>query len=290
MITFAPTTTWLRVCTKAAKALAYLVAAGILLFAVFGNAKAQTNTWFDGHVWDNPSREYRWYPPDAPVPAPEGQAPTEKAEKPAKPLMSKKLTEFKKFDEIQKYFTALREQAVLKPTPDNIKEYYKFQMQVLDQSSTFADASRRVLWANSELDYSTRRPVNNFAVAQFNQNRTKSIQTTNANLAKTHGLLFFYRSDCPYCHSMVSTIKAFTQRTGMDVLPIATDNKPMKGLPNAVPNNGMAEALDVQTVPALFLVERKSKAVTSLGAGVMALSELLERIHITTTSQPGEEF
>ena len=46
----------------------------------------------------------------------------------------------------------------------------------------------------------------------------------------------------------------------------------------------------IQTVPALFLVDRKTQQMIPLGVGVMAADDLSERIRVLTTTTPGQEF
>jgi conjugal transfer pilus assembly protein TraF len=249
---------------------------------------ALTN-WFDASIWDNPDRDFRWYPPDPMPLTATPPAPNKPVPAPA-PLKNRKISEFKKFDEIQKHMAALREVAVLTPTTENVKEYYKFQMQLLDQSSTFADVSRRVIWQNPEIDYSNRNPYNNTAALTYVQEHIKTVRKTSTDLAKTHGLFFFFRSDCPYCHTMAPTIAAFARRSGMQIVAVSTNGGSIRGLSNVVPDNGLSTQLEVTTVPALFLVEKKTKAITPLGTGVLAMEDITERIHVLTNTEPGKEF
>ena len=252
-----------------------------------GSASSEPNDWWGDSIWNNPSRDYKWYPPDPVAPAPVVPEKKPVAKELTKP---KKLADFTSTQAIKKHLEQLREVAILKPTESNVREYFTFQIQVLDQSSTFQDVARRVIWTNPEIDYSTRRPVNSAATLEFNQSRITKVRQSSANLAKTHGLLFFFRSDCPYCHQMTSVIQSFAQESKMEILPISLDGRAIPGLKDVQVNRGLAQQLQVTTVPAVFLVERKTKAIQAIGFGVMALSDLVDRIHVITQTKPGEEY
>ena len=101
-------------------------------------------------------------------------------------------------------------------------------------------------------------------------------------LGKDHVLFFFYRSDCPYCHAFAPTLEAFQVRHGIQVVAISVDGGPITGFPNARPDNGIATALKVSQVPAVFLAQPFTGTITPIGFGVLSESQMLERIAIVT--------
>jgi len=52
----------------------------------------------------------------------------------------------------------------------------------------------------------------------------------------------------------------------------------MPGFPKARPDNGIATALKVTQVPAVFLAQPFTGKITPIGFGVLSESQLLERI------------
>lgn len=57
----------------------------------------------------------------------------------------------------------------------------------------------------------------------------------------------------------------------------------MPAFPRARPDNGIATALRVAQVPAVFLAHPASGKITQIGSGVLSESQLLERISIVTS-------
>ena len=157
---------------------------------------------------------------------------------------------------------------------------------MIDKASVFADVAQRVIWANPEFDYTvTGRPVNAKALEVFDRAQINAREGTAMALAKDHALFFFFRSDCPYCHQFGPYLKEFEAKFGLAVVPISVDGGPLlPAYPNPKIDNGIARALDVREVPALFLVEPRGGKIVPIGYGVLSESELLERLQVV--SQP----
>ena len=62
-----------------------------------------------------------------------------------------------------------------------------------------------------------KRQVNAKALEVFDQAELVDRSRAIADLGKDHVLLFFYRSDCPYCHAFAPTLAAFQARHGIPV-------------------------------------------------------------------------
>jgi conjugal transfer pilus assembly protein TraF len=159
-------------------------------------------SWWEESVWANPDRDYKWYPPEpvaTPKQDPAKPSVTKPKDEPKRPLVALPMSAFKSTKEVQAHLNELKDVAVMQPTEKNVKEYYTFQLAVLNQGSTFADVARRVIWTNPEIDYSQKRPYNNAAAMTYASNQLNKERGSAADLAQTHGLFFFFRSDCAKC-------------------------------------------------------------------------------------------
>jgi conjugal transfer pilus assembly protein TraF len=116
------------------------------------------------------------------------------------------------------------------------------------------------------------------AIGAFDERqRERQAQVIRA-LAATHGLLFIFRSDCPYCHRLAPILKRFEPEFGMLVFPVSLDGRGLPEYPNPQPDNGIATRLNASTVPALYLTAPFKRQIRPVGFGVMALTDLVERI------------
>ena len=266
-----------------------LAAVGCLLafsaHAAPSDMSTETKSWWDETPWVNPDRGFNWYPD------PREERREQKPKPEEKP---KTIYEMTTLEEIQKELARLKGEAVVNPTEKNVLAFLKAQNFVMDKASMFADVSRRVVWANPEVNYSARSSVVSYARDRDKTRTDKKREDNLKNLSETHGILFFARSDCDYCHDEAPILKAFSMKTGIPILTISMDSRPIPMFPDAKPDNGISIIASggngIQTVPALYLIDRKSQQVTPLGTGVVAGEELAERIRVMTMTKPGEEF
>jgi conjugal transfer pilus assembly protein TraF len=181
--------------------------------------------------------------------------------------------------------------AVMSPTDSNIKNYLALWQMTQDKGAVFADSWRRVVWQNPELDYSLKRPTNNTAIKTYDDQRGKNEDDHLRALAKEHGLIFFYRSDCPYCHAMAPTIKMLGEKYGIDVLAVSVDDAPLlPEFPAFSDGRARAQAWGVERVPALFIGSKATGDHAAIGFGQMAFTDIVDRIFVLTNSKPGENF
>ena len=236
--------------------------------------------WSDGwrgwHFYEDP-------PSEEPAPAvrPGPATPPRRSIPPRPP-------ELVEFERLQKTLEDLRNIAIMQPTETNVRRYMELEMQVVNRASYFADVAQRVAWATPELDPTLQgRPVNAQALEVFDQQQRSDRSTSVESLGRDHVLFFFYRSDCPYCHAFAPTLQAFEARHSIQVVAVSVDGGPMPGFPKARPDNGIATALKVTQVPAVFLAQPFTGKITPIGFGVLSESQLLERI-ATVASPTGE--
>ena len=191
----------------------------------------------------------------------------------------KKPKDLSDFEALQQRLEDLKRVAVMNPSDANLLAYMRLQRMVMDKSQVFADRWQRLVWNSPDLDYGmTGRPTNAMAINVFDdQQRDRDAQTVR-NLAATHGLIFVFRSDCPFCHRFAPILKRFEQDFGMTVLAVSLDGGTLPDYPDARRDNGMAARLNAAAVPALYLTAPARREIRPVGFGLMSMSDLLERV------------
>lgn len=192
--------------------------------------------------------------------------------------------------QIQETIARAEAKAVLYPTRENVTEYLRLNQWQLDQSSLFSDVWRRVVWQNPVLDYSLRRPVTNLAVHAYQDQRKSDRAAAVAQIAATHGLFFFFKGACPYCHTFAPVLKQFSDAYGIEILPVSLDGGVLPDFPHPRTDSRVASELGVSSVPSLFLVDPKQRNVIPVGSGVMSTDELANRIYVLTQTEPGKDY
>jgi conjugal transfer pilus assembly protein TraF len=222
-----------------------------------------------GTYWLRNREGWFWYrnPPDPPHPPK------------ASPAPQRQPRELVAFEAMQKRLDELKRIAVMNPTDANLLAYMRYQRRVMNQSEVFAQRWQRLVWTVPELDYGlTGRPTNAMAVGAFDEAQRDRQAQGVRRLAATHGLLFIFRSDCPYCHRLAPILKRFEQEFGMTVFPVSLDGKGLPEYPNPQLDNGIATRLNASVVPALYLTAPSRREIRPVGFGVMAMTDLIERI------------
>jgi conjugal transfer pilus assembly protein TraF len=220
--------------------------------------------------WQQHREGWFWY---RDPPLPKARPTPKKLNTPAKPR------ELGDFEAMQQRLETLKRVAVMNPTDDNLMAYMRFQRLVMDRSQVFADRWQRLVWREPSLDYaSDGRPTNTLAIAAFDQRQSEQDRAAVRQLATTHGLVFVFRSDCPFCHRFAPILKRFAQQHGLAVLAVSLDGGTLPEYPDARPDNGIAARLNARAVPALYLTQPSRREFRPVGFGMMSDTDLLERI------------
>lgn len=191
------------------------------------------------------------------------------------------------FEAMQQRLENLKRVAVMNPTDANLLAYMRYQRLVMDKSQVFADRWQRLVWREPELDYGlTGRPTNAMAINVFDDQQRDRNADTVRNLAATHGLIFVFRSDCPFCHRFAPILKRFEQDVGMTVLAVSLDGGILPEYPEARVDNGIAARLNATAVPALYLTAPAKREIQPVGFGFMSASDLMERIAALGRGKP----
>lgn len=247
---------------------------------------AQENpSWWNGSPWIDPNRGFNWYPPD--------EAP-KKVKKKQPEVRQKTIREMETMEELQKELARLKDVAIMKPTQDNVRAYLEAQTYVMDKGSFFADVARRVAWQTPSVDYNNRSPTASYALLEKNDMRKQEQYQAIANLGKDYGLLFFFKSDCTYCHAQAPILKLLESSYGLPVMAISLDGGSLPQFPNAKRDNGISTIVSagqgIDVTPTMYLINRETKQSTLIGSGALAMEDLVERIRVLTSTKPGQEF
>jgi hypothetical protein len=94
-----------------------------------------------------------------------------------------------------------------RPHPENVALYLYLQRVALDKSSRFAAATQRAVQRDPFLDEITQRPTATFAANLVNRQTGDHRDQILQRIAQSAGVLFFFRSDCPYCEAQAPLLR-----------------------------------------------------------------------------------
>ncbi len=229
-------------------------------------------------IWQCDQPKVNWYC-DEPAPA--------QATQPKKRI---ELDQIRTAEQLREELKRREDIAVMTPTEPHLKDYLELWQFAQQKGAVFADQWRRVVWQTPALDYSLKRPANNAAIKLYDEQRRQQEGQQLQALAQDHGLIFFFSSDCPYCHAMAPTLKTLANQYGIDVLGVSVDGGALPEFPHPREGQRQARAWGVERVPALFIGSKRTGEIAPVGFGMMALTEIVNRMVVLTGTQPAEHF
>jgi len=172
-----------------------------------------------------------------------------------------------------------RDRAIDDPSSENVAAYYYLQRVMMDKAHRFTDVARQVVMSDPLLDENQRRPIATFAANETNRLAGVASEQALSTVARQAGILFFFRSDCPYCHIQAPLLAVLEKRFGFKVYAVSLDGKPMPGdlYLDFHTDRGQANLLGVVSTPAMFLMKPPDELLP-LSQGALSLDDLTGRI------------
>ncbi len=168
--------------------------------------------------------------------------------------------------------------AWVNPTPQNLQAYQEMQKDMIDRSQLFSLNWMRTVFTNPQLDHTLLSPVNHQGRHLQIDQEKQQIQKTIQALSQTHGLFFFFASDCPYCHQFAPIVKRFSELYGWDVIAISLDGGTLPDFPKAEKDNSLFQTWGLKSLPCLFAVQPETRQAFPLATGLISLDEIQTRI------------
>jgi conjugal transfer pilus assembly protein TraF len=187
--------------------------------------------------------------------------------------------------------------ATINPTEANVMRYLELHAEARRKASVLADVGSAVALRMPWIDGTTSgsRPVQPTAQRAFDAIKLQDRDQLLRELTQTHGLYFFFRSNCAYCHVQGPMLRQFQEKYGFTVFAVSLDGGQLPEYPNAVRDNGLAQrvadAMGVPSqhfvVPAIVLAKPSTKEVIPVGFGAMTMDEMADRVAMVVRVRDG---
>ncbi len=211
-----------------------------------------------------------------------------KSEQPMNAKNTSQVTSEQALDELntlQKELEGAKALAVMYPTTHHIEQYIRLHNTVLEKASLFSSQWQQVIWQTPELDFSIDKPTDNSARHLYYDLEKTVDNRVIQSFVDEYGLFFFFRGSCPYCHEFAPVLKNLETQYGITVMAISLDGGTLPEYMNAVGDNGLAQQLGVEVVPALYALHPQSQQVIPLSFGFVSEAELMRRISTLAAAQ-----
>lgn len=220
------------------------------------------------HWYENPEDERLEEPPPPPSPPePTPQQPEPAAPKGPKPLSSEWLKE-----NLPKFLN----RAIDEPTHENVAAYLYLQRLTMKKADKFSEQAMVTVAKEPWLDQNAQHPISDAGTAAAGRMAAEMSNRIVAKLAKDTGILFFFRSDCKFCHMQWPLLQMYAQSSGFTIMPVSMDGGLLPGMdPKTVQlDRGQSQLFNVSVTPTLFLFQPKTRNAVPIANGFIALTEI----------------
>lgn len=198
---------------------------------------------------------------------------SQKATSPQTPLNTAEKAK-RQMDTFKKQLEDLKVIALVNPTSANVAAYMHHQKEMLSRSERFSAMWQQVVLTNPDLNPEVSHPTAQFAkpiVYDRQENRKKQLIS---NLSKTHGLIYFFKGNCPYCTGFAPIVTMFAERYNWQVMAVSMDGSSSDVFPEARPDNGIGDALKIQSVPVLVAYNAETNQVIPISYAMTSMDQL----------------
>lgn len=136
---------------------------------------------------------------------------------------------------------------------------------------------KKVLFMNPSLDHTQKFPTSHRGRQIYEQQMTKKKHLILREIAKTHGLFFFFMNGCQFCDEFAPTAKHFSNLYGFKMMAISADGQQNKHFPKAKANNGIIQKLGIQNFPTLIALNPETGKMIPLAVGFSSLTDIETR-------------
>jgi conjugal transfer pilus assembly protein TraF len=174
---------------------------------------------------------------------------------------------------VSKELEAKKATLIMKPSVENAKEYIETQTRMFKRADEVSRVWQAALLKYPHLNPRIEAPMNQQAI-----NIKKGIDEEKETevikqFAEDYGLIFFFRSDCKYCHAFAEILKVFAETYDFSVEAISMDGGEVAGFASKRDDN-LVSKLEIKTAPALMAYSPSKGNIFPVAHGFMSLDEL----------------
>lgn len=109
------------------------------------------------------------------------------------------------------------------------------------------------------------------------------IQVSHAAMNDQYAMVFFFRSDCGYCHAFAPKLKQFTDNNNLSTYAFTLDGQSLPQYPVPIPATPEISQIFFEnprsiTVPATFLINVNSRKFVKVSIGDVSYAQLQQSV------------
>ena len=172
---------------------------------------------------------------------------------------------------------------------EDVRTFLVLQDYWMKESSQFSSLFQKALVYYPEFDYSVTHPTSSIGTKWLDEEREMQRDQVIRRLAKTHGLLFFYRGNNAFDQKQIPIIRDFCKRFKLSLIPVSVDGVVSPELSQSRRDSGQADRLGVRYFPAILLVNPRKQETLPVAYGLTTQDVLEKRVFQAATYYQGEQ-
>lgn len=179
------------------------------------------------------------------------------------------------------YAQEVHNKAVITQNVEDVARDSQLQYWMMEQAKNYGIAKAKALVKYPYLSYETKFPTAQIARQVAYSEKVKQQNNAIKHLAKTYGLIYFYRGKNAYDQAMSDSIGRFANQYGMALVGLPVDGVNIKAISVNKPLsivNALVNKLKLRDFPAIMLINPNTGRVIALTYGFVALDEIKKRM------------
>lgn len=170
----------------------------------------------------------------------------------------------------------------------DMKTFLALQDYWLKESSKFQHLFQKTLLYYPQYDYTVTHPTSAVGTKLVDSRRKTARKEAIENLAKTRGLLLFYRGANQEDLKQLPIVSDFCKRFNLPLVLISVDGQASQEFGGSRLDKGQADALGVHFFPAMLLINPKTKKTLPVAYGLTTQDVLEQHLYFAATQFKGE--
>jgi len=171
-------------------------------------------------------------------------------------------------EEIREMLTKYHEQAIWRPTAENVKNYLRVQDVMQKKAVAMSAAQAFVMMTSPELNTAKEYPLNKVGMDDYRSARKNEIGSQLSKYRDKYGMIFFVEKSCTFCGTQHTILQSFADRHGWNVAIIDIKENP-----------SVALRFSVEYTPQIIIAKRNTKKWMSVAVGVEPIVQLEENTY-----------
>lgn len=181
-----------------------------------------------------------------------------------------------------------KDEAILYPSIEHFTAFIKLQDLMAKNAVNFALSGKLAMLEHPELNRMIDHPTNSAAQKILaKQHQSKQISALN-RLSQHDGFFFFYRGKNSLDQLAAKTVSSFAKLYHIAIIGVSMDSNALPLFAVNKRDSGQAKKLGVKALPALFIINPKTKTVAPVFYGVMSQAKMMQRLFNVSTNFQSE--